>query len=187
MNEEVQFALDAAEEAMKSGMDHLEVELRKVRAGRATPSMLDSVMVDYYGSSTRLGQVANINTLDARTLTVQPWEKSMLEPVAMGITNANLGLNPQNNGEMILINVPQLTEERRKDLCKRAKAAGENCKVTVRSARKEANDMLKGMTKDGLSEDQAKTAEDKVQKLTNDYSAKIDSVVDAKEKDIMTV
>jgi ribosome recycling factor len=144
-------------------------------------------MVDYYGSSTRLGQVANVNTLDARTLTVQPWEKSMLEPIAMGITNANLGLNPQNNGEMIIINVPQLTEERRRDLVKRAKAAGENAKVTVRSARKEANDMIKGLTKEGLSEDQGKGAEESIQKLTNDFSMKIDNVVDLKEKDIMTV
>lgn len=187
MNEEVEFALDAAEEAMKNGMTHLDGELRKVRAGRATPSMLDSVMVEYYGTPTHLSKVANVNTLDARTLTVQPWEKSILEAVAMGITNANLGLNPQNNGEMIIINVPQLTEERRRDLTKRAKAAGENAKVTVRSARKEANNMIKGLTKDGLSEDLAKTAEDKVQKLTNDYTAKIDVVVEAKEKDIMTV
>lgn len=187
MNEEIQFALDAAEEAMESSIVHLESELRKIRAGRATPSMLDSVKVDYYGSMTPLAQVANVNSLDARTLTVQPWEKAMLDPVSTAITNANLGLNPQNNGEMVIINVPVLTEERRKDLVKRGKAAGEHAKVGIRSARKDANDLIKGLKDDGLSEDQAKGAEEKVQKLTDSYVEKVDTIVAAKEKDIMTV
>ncbi|MFN3917175.1 MAG: ribosome recycling factor [Flavobacteriales bacterium] len=187
MTEEVQMIIAEAEDGMKQAINHLESELLRVRAGKATPSMLDGVRVDYYGSQTPLSQVANINTMDARTITVQPWEKSMLDEIAKGITYANLGLNPQNNGEVILINVPPLTEERRKDLVKKAKAEGEVAKVGVRNRRKEANDMLKALKNDGLSEDVIKDAEQKVQNLTDKYTSKIDELVDLKEKDIMTV
>lgn len=187
MNEEVEMALVDANEGMESTLTHLRSELNKIRAGRATPSMLSTVMVEYYGTPTPLAQVANVNTSDARTLTVQPWEKSILTEVVKAIQNANLGLNPQNNGEMVIIAVPMLTEERRKDLGKQAKAAGEHSKVGIRAKRKDANDFIKGLKADGLSEDLAKTAEDKVQNMTNDYIAKVDKIVEAKEVDIMKV
>lgn len=187
MNEEVQMAVGEAKEGMESSLDHLRQELVKIRAGRATPSMLSSVMVEYYGTPTPLTQVANVATSDARTITIQPWEKSILVDVVKAVQNANLGLNPQNNGEMIIISVPMLTEERRKDLCKNAKAVGEHSKVGIRGKRKDANDFIKALKSDGLSEDEAKTAEDSIQKLTNDYITKVDEIVDAKEVDIMKV
>jgi len=176
-----------AKEAMDKAIDHLQKELVKIRAGKATPSMLDSVQGDYYGTLTPLAQVGNVGTMDAHTLTVQPWEKSLLEAIEKAIIHANLGLNPQNNGESILINVPMLTEERRKDLTKQAKSEGEHAKVGIRNARKTANDEIKQLQKDGLSEDMSKDAEQNVQNLTDNYSTKIDSIVAAKEKDIMTV
>lgn len=187
MNEDVEMALAEAKEGMESSLTHLKSELLKIRAGRATPSMLGSVMVDYYGSPTPLAQVANVNSSDARTLTVQPWEKSILQEVVKGIQNANLGLNPQNNGELIIISIPMLTEERRKELVKTAKAAGEHSKVGIRGKRKEANDFIKSLKADGLSEDQAKSAEDSIQQITNDFITKVDQIVDAKEVDIMKV
>jgi len=187
MNEDVSMTLDLAKDSMITSYTRLESELTKIRAGKATPSMVDRVQVDYYGSQTLLNQVSNISTLDARTLTIQPWEKAMLEPIETAITNSNLGLNPQNNGEMIIINVPALTEERRTQLVKQAKAEGESCKVSIRSVRKEANDAVKDLLNDGLGEDAAKDAEGKVQDLTNSYTNKIDNLVAAKEKDIMTV
>ena len=153
MTEELDMVMDMAKESMSSAIDHLGQELTKIRAGKATPSMLDSVSVDYYGSMTPLSQVANVNTLDARTLSIQPWEKTMLEEIERGIINANLGLAPQNNGESILINVPQLTEERRRDLVKQAKAVGEHAKVSIRNSRKDANDEVKKLKNDGLPED----------------------------------
>lgn len=187
MNEEVQMAIDEAKDSMNKTLEHLIENLKKVRAGKANPSMLAGVSVDYYGSKTPLSQVANVNTLDARTISVQPWEKSLLDEISTAIMNANLGLNPQNNGEMIMINVPALTEERRVDLSKTARAEGENAKVSVRNARKDANDLIKMAEKDGMSEDMAKDAEGKVQDLTNEFNAKIDQIIAAKEKDIMTV
>ena len=187
MNEEVQMALDEARESMNQSVEHLIKELKKIRAGKANPSMLDGVMVDYYGSMTPLNQVANVNTLDAKTISVQPWEKTMIDPICTAIINANLGLNPQNNGELVMISVPPLTEERRRDLGKKAKAEGEHAKVSVRNARKDANDLIKMAEKDGMSEDMAKTAEGKVQDLTNEFSTKIDNIIAEKEKDIMTV
>lgn len=187
MTEEVQLALDEAKESNERAIQHLIAELEKVRAGKATPSLLDSVVVEYYGALTPLAQLANVSTLDARTLTVQPWEKGILDEVAKGITHANLGLNPQNNGEMIIINVPALTEERRLDLVKKAKAEGENAKVSIRNNRKESNDIIKSLKNDGLSEDQVKDAEEEVQNITNAYSKKVDDIVAVKEKDIMTV
>lgn len=187
MTEEIEMVMSDAKSSMSKSIDHLQQELSKIRAGKATPSMLDTVQVEYYGSPTPLSQVANVNTLDARTISVQPWEKSLLDEIAKGITNANLGLNPQNNGELIMINVPVLTEERRKDLCKKARAEGENAKVSIRNVRKDANDMIKSLKNDGLSEDMAKDAEGEVQKLTDAYSSKIEEFIAAKEKDIMTV
>jgi ribosome recycling factor len=174
-------------DGMKKAISHLEDELLKVRAGKATPGMVDSVRVDYYGSMVPMSQVANINTPDPKTITIQPWEKKMIEPIEKAIAYANLGLNPQNNGELIIISVPPLTEERRKDLVKKARAEAENAKVGIRNARKEANDEIKKLQKDGLSEDEAKIAEAEVQKLTDEYNAKADAEVGRKEKDIMTI
>lgn len=187
MNEEIQMALDDAKDKMQKAIARLEGELNKIRAGKAHPSMLESVRVDYYGSLTPVSQVANINSTDARTLVVQPWEKGMLDSIATGIINANLGLNPMNNGEVILINVPPLTEERRKELVKRARSEGEHARVGIRNGRKDAMDFLKAAKADGLSEDLAKGGEAKVQELTDAYNKRVDEVLDAKEADIMTV
>lgn len=187
MTEELNMVFDMANESMEQSLGHLETELTNIRAGKASPSMLSSVKVEYYGSETPLSQVANVNTTDARTLVVQPWEKAMLEDVARAIEYANLGLNPQNNGEMIIISVPVLTEERRKELSKKAHAEGENAKVSIRNARKEAMDEIKKMEKDGLSEDMSKTAQAKVQGIVDGFSERIDRLIEIKEKDIMTV
>ena len=187
MTEEINMIIDMARESMAASIEHLANELAKIRAGKANPSMLDSVSVDYYGSKTPLSQVANVNTLDARTLSIQPWEKQMLEEIEKAIINSNLGLNPQNNGELIVINVPQLTEERRRDLVKQAKAAGEHDKVSIRNARKDANDEIKKLSNEGLPEDMGKAAETSVQDVTNEYTKKIDQLVSVKEADIMTV
>ena len=185
--EEINMILEEAEDGMKKAISHLNSELSKIRAGRANPSMLDTVRVDYYGSPTPLSQIGNISTLDPRTLTVQPWEKSLLDKITKAIINANLGLNPQNNGEVIIISVPVLTEERRKDLVKRARAEGENAKVSLRTQRKDANDMVKSLKDEGLSEDAVKNAELDVQNLTNSYATKVDELVSVKEEDIMKV
>ncbi len=187
MSEEVKMALDEAAEAMTKSIVHLENELNKVRAGKASPVMLDGVRVDYYGTMTPLKNVANVTTPDARTLTVQPWEKGMLNAIAKGIMEANLGLNPQNNGDVIMIAVPMLTDERRRDLSKRAHSEGENARVGIRTARKEALDFIKQAQKDGLPEDEAKTGESKVQELTDKFNKKVDEVLAAKDKDIMTI
>ena len=168
-------------------MTHLENELQKVRAGKATPSMLSGVMVDYYGSMTAIQQVGNVTTMDARTLQVQAFEKSMLNEIAKAIMNANLGLNPQNNGEILIIQIPMMTEERRRDLVKKAKAEGEHAKVGIRNNRKDALDMLKLLKNDGLSEDMLKDGENEVQKITDVFIKKTDDLVDVKEKDIMTI
>ncbi len=187
MQEEVDFVLEHAEEKMKAAIAHLEKELLHIRAGKASPVMLDGVMVEYYGSMTPLNQVANISTPDARTVAIQPWEKNLIPIIEKAILNANLGFNPENNGEIIRINVPVLTEERRKVLVKQAHQEGENAKVSIRTIRKEANESLKKLQKDGLSEDIEKDAESTVQRRTNDFSVKIDNLVKAKEKDIMTI
>lgn len=187
MTEELKALFSHSKEMMDKSIDHLNNELRSIRAGKATPSMLDSVKLDYYGTETPLNQIANINTPDPRTLSVQPWEKTLLDDVANAITYANLGLNPQNNGEMIIISVPALTEERRADLCKKARSEGENAKISLRNARKEAIDEIKKLQKDGLSEDMAKTAEAKVQSIVNDYGETVDKIITAKEADIMNV
>lgn len=187
MQEEVDFVLDVCKEKMGAAVQHLDKELIHIRAGKASPSMLDSVHVEYYGSHVPLSQVSNVSTPDARTIAVQPWEKSLIPVIEKAIMAANLGFNPENNGEIIRINIPVLTEERRRDLVKQAHHEGETAKISLRGARKEANDNLKKLQKDGLSEDLEKDAEIEVQKMTDDFTKKIDSLVAAKEKDIMTI
>ena len=184
---EVKLIFDMATEAMEKAITHLEAELSKIRAGKANPAMLEGVKVDYYGTLTPLSQVANVNTQDARSLVVQPWEKSMLTPIEKAIQAANLGLNPQNDGVMIRILVPPLTEERRKELVKKAKAEAEDAKVGLRSARKEAIDEIKKLQKAGLPEDEAKGAETKIQQMTDNYTSKCDKHLENKEKEILTV
>lgn len=185
--EEVKLILEDAEQGMSKSLSHLSVELSKIRAGRANPSMLDAVKVDYYGTPTPLAQVGNVTTLDSRTLNIQPWEKGMLDEITKAIINSNLGLNPQNNGEVIIISVPVLTEERRKDLVKTAKSEGENAKVSIRSQRKDAKDMIRSLKEEGLSEDEVKDSEEFIQKLTDTFTKKVDDLVAVKEVDIMKV
>lgn len=187
MIEDLQMIYDEFKSANEKSLERLDLELNKIRAGKASPSMVSSVMVDYYGSMTPLSQVANVNTLDARTITIQPWEKPMLDNISTGIINANLGFAPQNNGEILIINVPALTEERRRDLVKKAKAECENIKVAIRNHRKDSLDMVKDLKNDGLSEDMAKDAETQVQSITDAYSKIIDERFEVKEKDIMTI
>jgi len=184
MSEEVKFILDSTKESMDASIEHLQKALTKIRAGKASPMMLSTVMVDYYGSQTPLSQVSNINTPDARTLSVQPWEKNLLTDIETAIMNANLGFNPMNNGEMVIINVPPLTEERRLQLAKQAKGEAEDAKVSIRSARQDANKELKALD---ISEDLLKNAEVDVQELTNTYSDRVDAILDAKEAEIMKV
>ncbi len=184
MNEEIELILEEAKDQMQAAMGHLEKAFAKIRAGKASPIMLSTVQVDYYGSMTPLSQVANVNTPDARTLAVQPWEKSMLQEIEKAILNANLGFNPMNNGDLIIISVPPLTEERRRDLVKQAKAESEDAKIGVRSARQEANKELKKLE---ISEDVLKDTEADVQELTNSFIAKIDDALKMKESEIMKV
>tara|TARA_B110000503_G_C7097090_1_gene392129 strand:+ start:753 stop:1307 length:555 start_codon:yes stop_codon:yes gene_type:complete len=184
MNEEIEFILDTTKEAMTSAVVHLEKELRAIRAGKATPAMLANVMVDYYGSQTPLGQVANVTTPDPRTITIQPWEKNMLQPIEKAVMVANLGFNPMNNGDIIMINVPPLTEERRIGLAKQAKAEAEHAKVGIRNARKEANNDIK---KTDTSDDLKKDSEGDVQKMTDSFVKIIEETLSMKEKEIMTV
>ncbi len=185
--EEIDFILDSTKESMEGSVAHLEKEFLNIRAGKASPAMLGGVKVDYYGAATPLSQVANINTPDARTITIQPWEKSMLQPIEKAIQVANLGFNPMNNGDNIIISVPPLTEERRRDLVKQAKSEAEDAKIGVRNARKEANNDIKKLEKEGVSEDACKSAEDDVQELTNSYIKKIDELLAHKEAEIMKV
>ena len=187
MHEEVDFVLEYCEEKMEAAIEHLEKELLHIRAGKASPAMLDGVLVEYYGSMTPLNQVSNVSTPDARTIAIQPWEKGLIPVIEKAVLAANLGLNPENNGELIRINIPILTEERRRSLVKQVHQEGETAKVSIRTARKEANDSLKKLQRDGLSEDIEKDAESNVQKLTGDYGEKVDNLVKAKEKDIMTI
>jgi ribosome recycling factor len=187
MSEEIVFLLEEAEEKMSNAIAHFERELVKIRAGKANPQMLDSVRVDYYGTMSPLSQISNINTPDARSIVVQPWEKSMLSPIEKAIMAANLGFNPQNDGVLIRIVVPPLTEERRRDLVKKAKAELEISKVSIRNSRREGIDSAKKLEKEGTPEDEVKKFETDIQELTNQYSAKADKVFEAKEKDIMTI
>ena len=182
--EEMEFIVDAAKESMEQAVVHLEKEMLNIRAGKANPIMLSSVKVDYYGTPTLISQVANVNSPDGRTLTVQPWEKEMLQEIEKAILVANLGFNPMNNGESIIINIPPLTEERRRDLAKLAKAETENAKIGIRAARKEANGDIK---KSDASVDIQKNYEIDVQELTDTYISKIDEIFNSKEKEILTV
>ncbi|MCL6274818.1 ribosome recycling factor [Muricauda sp. 2012CJ35-5] len=184
MNEEVTFILDTTKESMDGSILHLEKALVKIRAGKASPVMLSTVMVDYYGSPTPLSQVSNINTPDARTISVQPWEKSLLQEIETAIMNANLGFNPMNNGETIIINVPPLTEERRIQLVKQAKSEAEDAKVGIRNARQDANKELKKLE---ISEDLLSNAEVDVQDLTDTFIKKVDAILTVKEAEIMKV
>ena len=185
MNEDIQFIIDTTKEAMDAALKHLEKQLVNIRAGKASPAMLGSVMVDYYGTKTPLSQVANVNTPDGRTISVQPWEKSMIQEIERGIMLANLGFNPMNNGESVIINVPPLTEERRRQLAKQAKAETEDAKVGVRNARKDGNHDIKKI--DDVSEDLQKNAEMDIQSLTDKFIQRIGDIFINKEKEIMTV
>lgn len=187
MEEELDFVYESTKEAMQNALDRMANELLKVRAGKATPSMLDSVRVEYYGALTPLKTLANINTPDPKTITIQPFEKSLISEIEKGILKANLGFNPQNDGKLIRISIPPLSEERRRDLAKQARAIAEQAKVSVRNSRKDANDGIKGLKNDGLSEDTAKVAEVVVQDYTTAYSAKVDTLLAEKEVDIMTI
>ena len=184
MNEELDFIIESAQEAMHNAIIHLEKQLVNIRAGKASPAMLSTVRVDYYGSQTPLNQVANINTPDARTLSIQPFEKNMLQGIEKGIMLANLGFNPMNNGDTVIINVPPLTEERRKELAKQAKAEAEDAKIGVRNDRKNANQEIKKLD---ISEDMKKGGEEEIQELTDKHIDKIDTILVHKEKEIMTV
>lgn len=187
MTEEVNFHLDVAKEQMQEAISHLENVLGKIRAGKANPQMLRNVKVDYYGVSTPLAQAANVSTPDAQTISIQPFDKSLIAEIEQAIVDANLGFNPSNNGEKVIVNVPPLTEERRRELAKQAKAEIENAKVSIRNVRQKANDEMKKLGKEGLSEDLVRGAEDSVQSLTNTYTSKIDEIYAVKEAEIMTV
>jgi len=187
MSEDIVFLYDEAEEKMNNAIKHLERELIKIRAGKASPQMLDGVKVDYYGTLTPLAQISNINTPDPRSIVVQPWEKSMLIPIEKAVMAANLGFNPQNDGTLIRIVVPPLTEERRKDLVKKSKAEAENCKVSIRNARREALDSGKKLEKEGTPEDEVKRFDSDIQELTNKHIGTVDKLLETKEKDIMTI
>lgn len=187
MTEEIEFILDSTEESMEGSIAHLEKEFLNIRAGKANPAMLGSVFVDYYGSATPLSQVSNINVPDARTITLQPFEKKMLHAIEKAIMVANIGFNPMNNGDIIIISVPPLTEDRRRDLAKQAKSEAEDAKIGIRNARKDANTEIKKLEKEGTSEDICKSAEDEVQTLTNSFIKKIDEILTYKEVEIMKV
>jgi ribosome recycling factor len=187
MTEEAQMCLDEARENMEEAISHLEREFQKIRAGKATPSMLEGIMIDYYGAMTPIEQTANINTPDPRQIIVQPWDKSILPELEKAIMSANLGFNPKNEGEVLRIAVPPLTEQRRLELVKQAKNEVEQTKISIRNTRRNANDLAKDLEKDGLPEDETKRLLDKIQELTNDYTEKIDKLLETKEKDIMTV
>ena len=185
MNEELDLILDLAKESMSNAITHLEKKLMNIRAGKANPNMLSNVTVEYYGTNTPLSQVANINTPDGRTIFIQPWEKTILPEIEKGIEIANLGFNPMNNGENIIINVPALTEERRTELAKQAKTETEEAKIAIRNARKEANNEIKKYS--DFSEDLKKNSELDVQETTNHYIDKVDKIFELKQKEIMTL
>lgn len=187
MQEEVNLYLEECQEKMQKAVKHLSEALTHIRAGKANTKLLDGVMVDYYGSLTSLSQVSNLSTPDAKTIAIQPWEKQLIPEIEKAIMNANLGFNPDNNGEVVRINIPALTEERRRELSKQVKQEGEDAKVSLRNVRRDINDSFKSMQKEGLSEDLAKDAEAEVQKLTDNYSKSVDALIVEKEKEIMTV
>lgn len=177
----------AIKDKMQKAVDYLETELQAVRAGKANPAMLNNISVDYYGTMTPLSQVASVSSPDARTILIQPWEKTMIGPIEKAILAANIGFNPQNNGETVRISVPPLTEERRKELVKQCKQEVETAKVSIRNTRRDTIDAIKKMQKDGLSEDLVKDFETDVQKITDEFNKKVDTILEKKEKEIMTV
>lgn len=187
MIEQVKPCLEKQKQHLESAIAFFEKELSKIRAGKATPQMLEGVKVDYYGSLTALDQVAAINTPDPKQIVIQPWEKTLLKAIEKAIIDANLGFNPQNTGELIRINLPPITEERRKELVKKTKAEGESAKVAIRNTRRDANEEIKKLEKAGLPEDAAKQAEKDIQDQTNKYSELVEKLLVEKEKDIMTV
>lgn len=187
MSELIKKQVNDAKASMDKAISHTDNELTKIRAGKANPSMLDDIVVEYYGTPTPLSQVGSVNTPDARTIVIQPWEKSLLAPIEKAIKEANLGINPQNDGVIIRINVPPLTEERRRELVKKAKGEAESGKVAIRNIRKDANEKIRKLKSEGVSEDEMKAGEAEIQKLTDAYIIKVDVLSDAKEKDIMTV
>ena len=187
MFDKAKAVIEAAREKMQGSVTFLDEDLKTYRAGKANPAVFNGVMVNYYGTMTPIPQVASISTPDAKTMLIQPWDRTLLRPVEKAIMDANLGFTPQNNGEVIRINVPAITEERRKELVKKARTAGENAKVAVRNARRDAIESLKKLQKEGLPEDSEKDFEDEVQKLTDNFSKKVEEILSAKEKEIMTV
>jgi ribosome recycling factor len=187
MTDETTEIIDGASVSMKKAIDHFESELVKIRAGKANPTMLDGITVDYYGNPTPINQLGNLTAMDARTLTIQPWEKNMLQPIERAIIAANIGINPQNDGNIIRLFLPPLTEERRKELVKRSNAEGEQAKIAVRNIRRDAIEQIKKAQKEGLSEDAAKDAEAAMQDITNNFISRIEKHLAAKEKEIMAV
>jgi ribosome recycling factor len=187
MSDELNLITESGQESMEKAINHLEVELVKVRAGKANPNLVDGIVVDYYGTPTPINQVGNISVADARTLTIQVWEKNMLQPVERAIIAANIGINPQNDGNMIRLFLPPLTEERRRELVKRAQNEGEHSKVAIRNIRRDAMEQVKKLQKNGLSEDVCKDAEAEIQEMTDKFIALVDKHLAAKEKEIMTV
>lgn len=187
MSDDLELILEDARDSMQKALNHLESELIKIRAGKANPQMLEGLTVDYYGSPTVLNQVGNISVMDARTLTIQPWEKNMLQPIERAIINANLGVTPQNDGNIIRLFMPPLTEERRKEFVKRAGGEGEQSKVAIRNIRRDAIEQIKKLQKDGLSEDEAKDAEKEIQEITDKHISLVEKHLTTKEKEIMSV
>jgi len=185
--EDVALTLELAEDGMQKAINHLEAELTKIRAGKANPQMLDGIVVDYYGSPTPINQIGNISIMDARTISIQPWEKNMLQPIERAIIASNIGINPQNDGNLIRLFLPPLTEERRRDLVKKSHGEGEHAKVAIRNIRRDAIESIKKAQKNGLSEDASKDAENDIQELTDRYISLVDKHLSSKEKDIMAV
>jgi len=187
MSDDLELILEDARDSMQKALNHLETELVKIRAGKASPQMLEGLTVDYYGSPTVLNQVGNVSVMDARTLTIQPWEKNMLQPIERAIINANLGVTPQNDGNIIRLFMPPLTEERRREFVKRAGGEGEQSRVAIRNIRRDAIEQIKKLQKDGLSEDEGKDAEKEIQDITDKHILLVDKHLAAKEKEIMSV
>ncbi len=187
MTEDLAKILEETPASMRKAMDHFETEVVKIRAGKASPTMLDGIVVDYYGNPTPISQVGNISAMDARTLTIQPWEKNMLQPIERAIIAANIGINPQNDGVIIRLFLPPLTEERRKELVKRSNGEGEQAKIAIRNIRRDIIEQIKKLQKDGLSEDAAKDGEKEVQDITNNFISLVEKHLETKEKEIMSV
>jgi ribosome recycling factor len=187
MADDLELIIELSKDSMGKAINHLETELIKIRAGKATPNIIDGIVVDYYGNPTPINQVGNISVADARTLTIQPWEKNMLQPIERAIIAANIGINPQNDGNMIRLFLPPLTEERRRELVKKAQNEGEHSKVAIRSIRREAMEQIKKLQKNGMSEDITKDAEERIQELTDKFIGLVDKHLGTKEKEIMTV